>query len=187
MEPVNKPFEIRTLTRHEGPTYREVRLRSLADSPDAFGSTLAEEQDRTPEAWAARLSAAADSGRDHPLIAMQAGKAVGLTWAKFDAAEPAVVNIYQVWVAPESRGIGVAAQLLREAIKWAKLKHATTVRLGVTCGDTAAARLYLREGFQNVGAPKLRRPDSPLLEQSMTLIVGAPGTAPAPTYRNNLA
>lgn len=186
MASTNHAFEIRTLTRHEGPTYRELRLRSLADSPDAFGSTLAEEQDRTPEAWAARLSAAADSGRDYPLIAVSAGAAVGLAWAKFDAADPSVVNIFQVWVAPESRGNGVAAQLLREAIKWAKSKQASTVRLGVTCGDTAAARLYLREGFQPVGGPKLRRPDSPLLEQSMTLMIGE-ARAPAPSYRNNLA
>jgi hypothetical protein len=59
MAPLQKSLAIRTLKAHEWPKYREVRLRSLADSLDAFGSTLAAEQDRTPDAWALRLSAAA--------------------------------------------------------------------------------------------------------------------------------
>lgn len=159
---------IRTLEAHEWPTYREARLRSLADSPDAFGSTLASEQQRTPDAWAARLSAAAVSGQDYPLIAELAGAAVGLLWAKVDATDASVVNLFQMWVAPESRSRGVAAALLREAIKWARSSNARVVQLGVTCGDTAAARLYVREGFQNFGSPA-PRPGTPLFEQTMRL------------------
>jgi hypothetical protein len=47
---------IRTLAAHEWPKHHEARLRSLADSPDAFGSTLAAEQQRSADDWAARLS-----------------------------------------------------------------------------------------------------------------------------------
>jgi GNAT superfamily N-acetyltransferase len=170
MAPLQKSLIIRTLEAHEWPTYRAVRLRALADSPDAFGSTLAAEQDRTPDAWAARLSAAAVSGQDYPLIAELAGTAVGLVWAKVDATNASLVNVFQMWVAPESRGRGVAATLLREAIKWARSKNARIVQLGVTCGDTSAVRLYVREGFQEFGSPELR-PGSPLLEQAMRLAI----------------
>jgi GNAT superfamily N-acetyltransferase len=160
---------IRPFEAHEWPKYRELRLRSLADSPDAFGSTLASEQDRSPDDWAARLSAAAVSVQDYPLVADLAGVAVGLVWAKVDATNPSLVNVFQVWVAPESRGRGVAAALLREAINWARSRNARVVQLGVTCGDTSAARLYAREGFQDFGPPEPRRPGSPMLEQTMRL------------------
>jgi GNAT superfamily N-acetyltransferase len=171
MAPLQKSLAIRTLEAHEWPKYREVRLRSLADSPDAFCSTLAEAQERSPDDWAARLAAAAVSGQDYPLIAELAGAPVGLVWAKVDATNPSVVNFFQMWVAPESRGRGVAAALLREAIQWAKSRNARVVELGVTCGNASAARLYVREGFEDFGSPVPRSPGSPLLEQTMRLAI----------------
>jgi GNAT superfamily N-acetyltransferase len=162
---------IRILRGHEWQAYRDARLRSLADSPDAFGSTLAAEQERTPDAWAARLGAAAVSGQDYPLIAELDGAVVGLVWARFDATTPSVVNVFQMWVAPESRGRGVAATLLRAAIGWARSRNARVVQLGVTCGDTSAVRLYVREGFETFGAPEPLRADSPLLSQTMRLAI----------------
>jgi GNAT superfamily N-acetyltransferase len=164
-----KSLAIRTLEAHEWPTYRDARLRSLADSPDAFCSTLAAEQDRSPDDWAARLAAAAVSGQDYPLIAELAGAPVGLVWAKVDATDLSVVNLFQMWVAPESRGRGVAAALLREAIHWAKSRNAHVVQLSVLYGNASAVRLYLREGFRDVGLPVPRSPGSPVLEQTMRL------------------
>ncbi|HEU4852569.1 MAG TPA: GNAT family N-acetyltransferase [Telluria sp.] len=160
-------FTIRPFEPQEWPTYRDVRLRSLAESPQAFCSTYASEQQRTSEEWAARLAAAAVSGKDYPLVAELDGVAVGLLYAKVDADDDSVVNIFQVWVAPEGRGRGIAAALVREAVRWARARHARVVRLAVI-GETAARRLYLREGFRDYGTPE-PRPDSPLLEQSMEL------------------
>lgn len=160
---------IRTLAPHEWPTWRAIRLRALADSPDAFGSTLADEEARPAQAWAERLSAAAVSGQDYPLVAECDGAPAGLVWAKVDSADASVVNIFQMWVAPECRGRGVAAVLLRAAIAWAKSKKASAVHLGVTCGNSPAVQLYLREGFVNDGAPQPRRQGSPLREQAMRL------------------
>lgn len=171
MIPSKDTLVIRTLAPQDWPTYREVRLRSLADSPDAFCSSLAEEGQRTPEAWEARLLAAAVSGRDYPLVAELASAAVGLLYAKVDGADESVVNLFQVWVAPESRGHGVGAALLREAIRWARSRGARVVRLSVTSGDTPAVRLYVREGFRDVGTPVPRNPGSPLLEQTMQLAI----------------
>ncbi len=44
---MNDTLIVRTFAPHEWPTYKDLRLRALADSPDAFGSTLAAEQGRT--------------------------------------------------------------------------------------------------------------------------------------------
>lgn len=164
----SSPLVIRTLAAGEWALYREVRLRSLADAPDAFCSKLAAEEALDPAVWAARTFAAAASDLDRPLIAEIDGVVGGLLWAKIYPDKPSIVNIFQVWVAPESRGHGVAAALLDDAIAWARTKNAHAVLLSVTCGDTPAARLYARAGFKNDGPPT-PRDHTAQMEQSMRL------------------
>jgi hypothetical protein len=62
-----------------------LRLRALADSPDAFGSTLAQEQDRDDAHWAARLAAGVEA-LSLPLVAELGAEPVGLAWARIDPA-----------------------------------------------------------------------------------------------------
>src|SRR5262245_23786143 len=160
---------VRKYDSSEWPMYRDLRLRSLAESPDAFGSTLAAEQSRTAAEWTARLTAGATSGLDFPLVAEVHGKAAGLAWAKVDASNTSLVNIYQMWVAPEFRGQGLGRMLLRAAVEWARARNAHAIHLMVTCGDTSAMRLYTREGFTPIGEREALRPGSPLFAQPMKL------------------
>ncbi len=159
---------VRPLTAGEWRTWRDMRLRALADAPDAFGATLADESRRTDDTWQQRLSAAAVSGRDCPLVAEVDGAAVGLTWAKA-SEDGALVSLYQVWVAPESRGRGIAAALLRHATDWSAARGARHIELGVTTGDTPAVRLYRRLGFIETGVQEALRDGSPLVQQIMRL------------------
>ena len=64
---MNKSHRIRQLAPHEWETYKVLRLRSLADSPDAFGRTLAEEQERSDTEWSNRIASGATSNIDLPL------------------------------------------------------------------------------------------------------------------------
>jgi ribosomal protein S18 acetylase RimI-like enzyme len=187
---VSGGIHIRRFGPHEWPAYRTLRLRSLADAPDAFGSSLAAEEAWRPELWMARLTAADVSGRDCPLVATSAesaesatsaesdkadkadkadGAMLGLLWAKCDAEDAGIVNLFQMWVAPEARGRGVAAALLDEAVAWARSIGARLVQLGVVCDNRAAVQLYTRAGFCKVGVPAPIRPGSVLLEQTMHL------------------
>lgn len=171
--------EVRVLAAHEWPLYRALRLRALEDAPAAFGSSLAEEACRSDQDWAWRLNIGANSGRDRPLVAEHEGMAVGLAWAKVDAGDPSLVNLFQMWVAPEARGHGVAAALLDAAIHWARARQARALQLGVVCGNDAARRLYARAGFLDYGEPAPQRPGSPRMEQAMRLGLD---TAPPPAY-----
>ena len=160
---------VRLLAGSEWPLYRELRLRALANAPAAFGSTLAAEQERTDADWAWRLGLAATSGRDLPLLAEVDGAPAGLAWAKFDASDGQLVNLFQMWVAPECRGQGAAAALLDEALAWARSRKARAMQLGVMDGNESARRLYERAGFVAAGAPEPTRPGDARLEQMMRL------------------
>ena len=64
------------------PTYRGLGLRVLAESPDAFGSTLEAEQRCTDDQGRERLAAGLVSGLDLPLCGEVIGQPVGLVWVK---------------------------------------------------------------------------------------------------------
>jgi len=163
--------KIRRLEADEWPLYRELRLRALADSPDAFGSSLAMEQGRPDKEWSERLAWGAASDLDLPLVAMAGEQAVGLAWAKVDASDPSIVNLYQMWVAPEARGQGLGRGLLREAIAWARARQAKAVQLAVTVDDSPAMRLYTREGFRPHGPAEPLRQGASLLALPMVLFL----------------
>ena len=166
---MNPTPKIRRLGAHEWPTYRALRLRALADSPEAFGRTLAEEAERPDSFWSERLSAAVESGLDLPLVAEVKGKPVGLAWGRVKRSDTKVVNLYQMWVAPKHRGLGGGRTLLDTVIAWARTKEARCVELGVTFRDSPAMRLYTRAGFEPVGKPEPMREGSDVLGQMMHL------------------
>lgn len=169
---MSSAIRIRRFTAREWPAYRALRLRSLADAPNAFGSSLALEESWAHELWMARLMAAEVSGRDCPLVAESTaadGAMLGLLWAKCDADDAGIVNLFQMWVAPEARGRGAASALVDEALAWARSIGARLVQLGVVVDNQDAIRLYERKGFRNAGVPAPIRPGSALLEQAMQL------------------
>jgi ribosomal protein S18 acetylase RimI-like enzyme len=160
---------VRRFSAPEWRRYRDLRLRALADSPNAFGSTHAEEA-RQPDAhWSARLASGAESPSDLPLVAESGGELLGLLWGRNDSSEPEVVHLYQMWVAPAARGTGIGRMLLDAAVAWAGERGARRVLLSVACGDTPAARLYARRGFEPAGDAEPLRAGSDLRVQPLVL------------------
>ena len=141
----------------------------MADSPDAFGRTLAEEQTRTDPEWETRLRAGVNSDTDQPLVAEAHDQPVGLAWGRIDPSTPDVANLHQLWVDPSDRSQGIGGKLVEEIISWAKGKEVRYLELGVTYRDSPAMRLYTRYGFMPVGTPRAFRPGSHLLRLKMRL------------------
>jgi GNAT superfamily N-acetyltransferase len=160
---------VRKFAPDEWRLYRDVRLRALEESPSAFGSTYAHEVQRADDHWVERLARGATSARDLPLIAEVDGEPAGLAWARVDEDVPALVHLYQMWVAPGRRKQGVGRALLNAAVSWARATGADTLALDVTIGNDAAHGLYERAGFTPVGDPKPLRPGSLVQSRSMHL------------------
>lgn len=163
-------IEVHAIQPTDWALYKAMRLRALADSPEAFCSTLAEEALRTDASWQGRLVLAAASGNDFPMFADDAGTAVGMAWVKVDGT---TASLYQMWVAPEARGRGAARRIIETGVAWAKSVGASALTLGVTAGDTPAVRLYQRMGFVAVGALEPMRNHPGLQMQNMELGLGS--------------
>ncbi|WP_426808761.1 GNAT family N-acetyltransferase [Pseudomonas sp. WOUb67] len=152
--------------------YRKIRLRALRESQDAFASTYEHESAREDGEWEARVSAMASSSSAQAFFASQHNEVCGLVWCKSSGIEVDVVELFQMWVAPDVRGFGVGRALLERAVTWAMDQGAQRVRLGVTIADSPAMRLYKASGFYPVGIAEPLRDGSALVSQSMELILG---------------
>ena len=162
-------ISVRPITAQEWPAYRDIRLKALQESPDAFGSTWEAEVLRTDENWSTRIAAAVSGNLDRALFAIKGEQVCGLVWCKLSASEAGVADIYQMWVDPAARGQGAGHALLTQALAWAKSSGARRVRLGVTAADSPAMRLYQSQGFCSVGALEPLREGSELMAQAMEL------------------
>lgn len=160
---------IRSFESHEWRVYRALRLQALADTPDAFGSTLAREEKFPDAEWAERLRAGSDTRWNLPVLAEVGSEPSGLAWGRVERSSPERADLYQMWVHPSARCLGVGTLLLDAVIVWAKQAGAQYLALGVSCGDTPANRLYSRAGFKPIGEPVPLRPGSPVRARDMHL------------------
>jgi ribosomal protein S18 acetylase RimI-like enzyme len=166
---VRPAFCIRRFRADEWPAYRELRLRALADAPDAFARTHAEESARPAAEWASRLAASAASPTELAACAERDGRAVGLVYTRLDPAATDTAHLYSMWVDPAARGAGVGAQLVGAVVDFARGHGARTLLLQVTEGNAAARRLYERAGFAATDELSPLREGSPLRVRTFRL------------------
>ncbi|HET6693890.1 MAG TPA: GNAT family N-acetyltransferase [Pedococcus sp.] len=100
-------ISVRALTEDEWEQYRSVRLAALQESPEAFVATLEEEKQYDEEFWRTRMN------RSRRLLAEVGGRAVGVASVGQVEENPAVAELFGLWVEPASRGAGVASQLVQ--------------------------------------------------------------------------
>ncbi|HEY5935969.1 MAG TPA: dihydropteroate synthase [Kofleriaceae bacterium] len=145
--------------------WREVRLRALADAPDAFGETLAHAHTRDEASW---QSMVAHDPLRVVLAAEDAGAIVGTAVVRV-AADARLANLFAMWVAPEARGHGAGRLLVAAATRWARLAGASSLELRVTVSNVAAFELYRRTGFVETGERAPVRDGSTLEATTMAL------------------
>ncbi len=188
--------QVRRAHPDEWATVRDVRLAALADTPDAFASTLSREQARTEPQWRSRI-------RAWPwFLAWHAGTPAGLVAAVPDqpasgppaagprtgpATGPATQgargwHLVSMWVSPQARGTGVAELLVGAVVDHAGAVGAPRVTLWVVVGNARARAFYRRMGFTPTGRRQAYPRDGadPLDEEELARPVrsAAPPTAP---------
>lgn len=140
---------IRRIQPHEGLRFRAVRLRALADSPAAFGSTYEETAARPEAYWEyrARLGAA---GEESLIVVAEEGD----LWAGVVGGfreEGAMISLISLWVDPAYRGQRLATMLVDQVVAWARHLHGAGVSLWVTEENAVARALYRCYGFRETG------------------------------------
>jgi GNAT superfamily N-acetyltransferase len=145
-------LSIRRLAAHDAPDYQPLRLRALREHPEAFGSSLEDEQPLPLEQVARRLD---DTS----------GNSVSFgTW--IDTQLVGIANLFRasrlktrhkamlggMYVTPEARGNRIGKALLEHTLSHARmLDGLEDVTLAVTVGNSSARRLYLGAGFVPYG------------------------------------
>ena len=159
---------VRRARPDEWAALRELRLRALADAPDAFASTLADEAAAPEEMWRRRaregpglVNLIAESGD-----ARSPGAGVGMATVKLEPDKGGRAHLLGMWVEPAYRGRGVARALLDHAVGWARDKGAAEMVLWVADHNTKARRLYEGAGFVATG-DRQPLPSNPALPESM--------------------
>lgn len=152
-------IEVRALTADQWPVWREIRLRSLADTPDAFGSMLEREQQFSEDDWMLRMASC-------PTVAFVDGAPAAL--GGFFRPDDETAHIIAMWTDPAFRRRGLAHLILESLIERARAEGRRVV-LDVTRGNDGARTTYERAGFVATGRSAPLREDSDLLVDEMVL------------------
>lgn len=141
---------IRTTCSADAEALCALRVEGLRANPTAFVTTPAE---ALAEDWQKRAAEGNGEGLSAIFVAEASGALVGMTGI---VASPRAklrhsAFIWGVYVTPAWRGGRLAERLVNAAVEWARGKGCTIVRLGVTAGNEAAYRSYVRCGFEVYG------------------------------------
>ncbi len=160
--------QIKRATEDDWQLVKAVRLRALREDPDAFGSSLAREEQFRESHWRMRLRTVATW-----LALDEAGDPRGTISMMQEPGSPVDDrHVIGLWVAPESRRQGIGWSLL-DAIKHAAaVDGARTVSLWLVDGNHAAGDLYVRAGFTRTGERMALPRDPDTIEERYVLEVG---------------
>jgi predicted kinase/GNAT superfamily N-acetyltransferase len=132
---------------------RALRIEALTTEPEAFGSTLERELNRTDADWLRWLSPGVT------FLLEADGKPRGMVAGVQETEDVSTVDLMAMWVHPEARGTGAAGLLIAVVRKWAGSVGATQVRLKVVEENLRARRCYERYGFHATGRYYVREKD----------------------------
>lgn len=142
---------IRTLQPDEAELFRELRLRALTESPNAFGETLQQAKAQPESYWQKLTESVTQPGGQVMVLVEHAEHIAGFAFGLFDRQDSHVGHLGGMWVDPAFRSNGIGYRLVDAIVAWAGQRHKHRLELWVTEGNHAAIRLYERCGFVETG------------------------------------
>lgn len=139
----------RRLLASDAASYKALRLESLHSHPEAFSASWEDEHGK-PVAWfAERLENSFVVGAWH-------GQVLAGVAGLFVPASPKLNHkntLWGVYVRPQARGTGLAAELLKQVIAQAATR-AEEILLTVSASNLPALQLYRKAGFVEYGVER---------------------------------
>ena len=118
---------IRTLAEDEWEQYRDMRLRALRESPDAFVADVETEEQYDEQLWRDRMN------RSTRLLIRKGSESVGIASLRMDEALfDDAAELFSLWVTPELRGEGMAAKLVVAASEATRCDPPACTWVGIT-------------------------------------------------------
>lgn len=146
--------------------FKAVRLRALADSPAAFGSTFEQESQLSEADWERRVTTW-NSGRSVCYIAIEGGSPCGMAAGKCEDGQPQRAWLLSMWVASAHRRSGLGVRLVHAVEQWARALGVNELLLMVTSSNSAGIGFYERCGFLLTGNTAPYPNDPALFEYEM--------------------
>ena len=137
---------IRVLQLEEWSILREMRLRTLTQSPQAFGGNLALESEWTPQQWQDQLKKF-----DYVVANISEENVGGLSIEILDGDFGATCWIGSCWVDEAFRGQGVLRSIISYVDSRAVEKNWQIQGLGVWVDNLSAIAAYEKLGFVATG------------------------------------
>jgi GNAT superfamily N-acetyltransferase len=137
---------IRRITTDDGLVLRDLRLRSIADAPNAFGQPLEEARDRPQKEWLRTARQSSHGDNRTWLLAETDDGTVGLVQGR--RRRPRTLLLFSMWVDPSVRRLGVGRMLIESLEAWADGWDAAETILWVYGKNADAIRFYRDLGFE---------------------------------------
>lgn len=145
-------LRIRHVLASEHQRLRELRLSALAADPQAFGSTHEHELGYPRERWERWARSSEEGMSQRTFVALNGPDDwVGLALVSLSDGEPALAEVFAMWVAPAMRGRGTAGLLCDACAGWAEEHGARRLQLVVVVGNSPALHAYQAAGFVVAG------------------------------------
>src|SRR4051794_1981739 len=177
--------QLRVVGPDDWTAWRELRLTALEESPDAFGSRLADWQGAGEERWRDRLTSvpfnvmALDDAQVGPAVGAAAGAAAGAAgghavgmavgMASGVPGDTSTVELISMYVRRDERGGPVARQLVEAVADWAREQGAEALVLAVRASNDRARAFYRGCGFDDVGLAESEPGEPPEIAMRVSL------------------
>jgi GNAT superfamily N-acetyltransferase len=123
----------------------------LRDAPHAFATSFEQAQDRPLQHWEDFAVKSEVAETQVTLVVTDGARWRAMTSCFLGEQEPHTARLVQMWVEPESRGLGLGRQLVEAAADWARARGVTRLKTSVSEGNAAAEALYEAVGFHPTG------------------------------------
>ena len=131
---------------------RDIRLRSIADAPQAFGQPLKDAQEQLAVEWHRSARQSANGDNRTWLVASRGNDIVGIIQGR--KRRPTTLLLFSMWIDPSARRRGLGRRMIAELEGWALGWRATETVLWVYGGNSDAIRFYRDLGFEVVAKGK---------------------------------